>query len=165
MKSITLVRHGKSSWELDVSDALRPLKIRGVNDAKLVANQFVKLNELPNFIYSSSAVRAFSTCKIFLEVFNLSEDSVCVTDELYDFGGERVVNFIKRLSSNYNSVMLFGHNHAFTSIANIFGDKFIDNLPTSGLIKINFDISNWKDLKQGTTELIIIPKELRHDKI
>ncbi|WP_138433906.1 SixA phosphatase family protein [Winogradskyella algicola] len=161
MKSITLVRHGKSSWEFDVSDTLRPLKNRGINDAKLVANQFVKSNELPDFIYSSPAVRAFSTCKIFLEVFNLSEDSVIVKDDLYDFGGESVINFIKRLPNNYNLVMIFGHNHAFTSIANIFGDKFIDNLPTSGLIKLNFDISYWKELRQGTTELIIIPKELK----
>ena len=161
MKSITLVRHGKSSWEFDVSDALRPLKKRGVNDAKLVANQYVNTVKLPEIIYSSPAVRAFSTCKIFLEVFNLSEDSVSVKDDLYDFGGESVINFIKILPNNYNSVMLFGHNHAFTSIANIFGDKFIDNLPTSGLIKINFDISDWKDFKQGTTELIIIPKELK----
>lgn len=161
MKSITLVRHGKSSWEFDVSDFLRPLKNRGVDDAKLVANQYVSLGLLPGVIYSSPAVRAFSTCKIFLGAFNLSEDSVTIKDDLYDFGGESVINFIKRLPNDYNSVMLFGHNHAFTSIANIFGDKFIDNLPTSGLIKINFDISDWKDLKQGTTELLIIPKELR----
>ena len=149
MKSIILVRHGKSSWEFDLSDALRPLKTRGISDAK------------PDYIYSSPAVRAFSTCKIFLDVFDLSEDSVSVKEELYDFGGENVVNFIKRLPNNYNLVMIFGHNHAFTSIANIFGDKFIDNLPTSGLIKLNFDISDWKDFKKGTTELIIIPKELK----
>lgn len=161
MKSITLVRHGKSSWEFNVSDSLRPLKNRGIDDAKLVANQFIRVGELPEIIYSSPAVRAFSTCKIFLRIFNLSEDSVIVKDDLYDFGGESVINFIKRLSNNYNSVMLFGHNHAFTSIANIFGDKFIDNLPTSGLIKLNFDISYWKDLKKGTTELIIIPKDLK----
>ncbi|MHA7843085.1 MAG: SixA phosphatase family protein [Winogradskyella sp.] len=161
MKSITLVRHGKSSWEFDVSDALRPLKKRGINDAKMVANQYVKSVKLPEVIYSSPAVRAFSTCKIFLEIFNLSEESVSVKEDLYDFGGESVIHFIKRLPNNYDSVMLFGHNHAFTSIANIFGDKFIDNLPTSGLIKINFDISDWKDFKQGTTEFIIIPKELK----
>lgn len=161
MKSITLVRHGKSSWEFDVSDALRPLKKRGINDAKMVANQYVKFVKLPEIIYSSPAVRAFSTCKIFLEIFNLSEESVGVKEDLYDFGGESVINFIKGLPNNYDSVMLFGHNHAFTSIANIFGDKFIDNLPTSGLIKINFDISDWKDFKQGTTEFIIIPKELK----
>ena len=57
--------------------------------------------------------------------------------------------------------MIFGHNHAFTSISNIFGSIFIDNLPTSGLVKINFDTNNWADIKQGQTELILIPKELK----
>ncbi|GAB4164871.1 MAG: phosphohistidine phosphatase SixA [Winogradskyella sp.] len=161
MKSITLVRHGKSSWEFSVSDALRPLKNRGVKDAKLVADQYNRFSELPKMIYSSPAVRAFSTCKIFLEAFNLTEDSVSVKDDLYDFGGESVVNFIKKLPNDYDSVMLFGHNHAFTSIANIFGDKFIDNLPTSGLVKLNFEIYDWYDLKKGTTEFIIIPKDLK----
>ena len=37
MKTIILVRHGKSSWNEQVTDRERPLKIRGVNDAKRVA--------------------------------------------------------------------------------------------------------------------------------
>ena len=57
--------------------------------------------------------------------------------------------------------MIFGHNHAFTSISNIFGTAYMDNLPTSGLVKIDFEIEDWKDLKKGVTKLIIIPKELR----
>ena len=161
MKSIILVRHGKSSWEYNVSDTERPLKQRGVKDAKLVADQFIKSNKIPEKIYSSHAKRALETCKIFVKAFDLDKNSFKIEHELYDFGGESVINFIKNLSNKYGTVMLFGHNYAFTSIANIFGDKFIDNVPTSGLIKLNFDIENWKDLTQGTTELIIIPKELK----
>lgn len=161
MKSIVLVRHGKSSWEFNVPDAQRPLKQRGIKDAQLVANEFFKSHKIPSQIFSSPANRALSTCKIFVQTFNLSENSISVEDDLYDFGGESVINFIKNLPNSYDDIMIFGHNHAFTSIANIFGDKFIENVPTSGLIKLKFDIDNWKDLKQGTTELIIIPKELK----
>jgi phosphohistidine phosphatase len=161
MKTIILVRHGKSSWNHNVDDRNRPLKSRGISDAKLVANQFVKHNKLPVKIYSSPANRALSTCKIFTKTFDLSENSIKVIEDLYDFGGENAVNFIKNLSNDYDEVMIFGHNHAFTSISNIFGSTFIANLPTSGLIKINFEIDNWRDLKKGTTELMIIPKELR----
>ncbi|WP_299361885.1 histidine phosphatase family protein [Winogradskyella sp.] len=161
MKSIVLVRHGKSSWEFDVSDVQRPLKQRGIKDAQLVANKFIKSNKIPEKIFSSPANRALSTCKIFVSIFNLSENSISIEDDLYDFGGENVLRFVKKLPNEYTSIMIFGHNHAFTSIANIFGDKFIENLPTSGLIKLKFDIDNWQDLKQGTTELIIIPKELK----
>jgi len=161
MKFIVLVRHGKSSWEFDVTDRERPLKQRGVNDAQLVANEFIKSNKIPEKVFSSPANRALSTCKIFVEAFNLSENSISIEDDLYDFGGESVIRFIKQLPNTYDDIMIFGHNHAFTSIANIFGDKFIENLPTSGLIKLKFDIDNWKDLKQGFTELIITPKELK----
>ncbi len=161
MKSIVLVRHGKSSWEFDVSDAQRPLKQRGINDAQLVANEFIKSNEIPVKIFSSPANRALSTCKIFMKVFNLTENSILIEDDLYDFGGESVLRFIKNLPNQHNHIMIFGHNYAFTSIANIFGDKFIENLPTSGLVKLKFDISNWRDLKKGYTELMITPKALK----
>ena len=161
MKKLTLVRHGKSSWEYNVKDRDRPLKIRGQNDAKLVSNQFLLTNNVPKAIFSSPANRALSTCKIFVDSFNLSENAIHVVEELYDFGGENVINFIKNLSDDYDDVMIFGHNHAFTSISNIFGSHYIDNLPTSGLVKMNFEINSWKDLKKGITELIILPKELR----
>ncbi|WP_178988293.1 SixA phosphatase family protein [Winogradskyella schleiferi] len=161
MKTIILMRHGKSSWRHNVSDRERPLKTRGKNDAKLVAEEFIKKNDCPEVIFSSPANRALSTCKIFTKTLKIPENDITVIDDLYDFSGESVINFIKQLPNNLNEVMIFGHNHAFTSISNIFGDNFIDNLPTSGLVKINFENDNWKNLKQGTTEFIIIPKELK----
>ncbi|MBC3847956.1 histidine phosphatase family protein [Winogradskyella echinorum] len=162
MKTIILVRHGKSSWEYDVIDRERPLKSRGENDAELVANQFVKINDfIPKNIFSSPANRALSTCKIFVRLFGISQNSINVDECLYDFVGENVIDFIKKLPNDYDDVMIFGHNHAFTSISNIFGSTYIDNLPTSGLVKINFEIDNWRDLEKGTTEFIITPKELK----
>ncbi|MBC2844869.1 SixA phosphatase family protein [Winogradskyella flava] len=161
MKILTLVRHGKSSWEFDVSDDKRPLKSRGRSDAKLVANQFINNNQLPQMVFSSPAKRALETCKIFTQTIGFSENSVIIEDDLYDFGGENVIKFVKSLSNEIDDVMIFGHNHAFTSIANIFGDTYIDNLPTSGLVRLNFEINKWEDLEKGRTEYIIVPKELR----
>ena len=57
--------------------------------------------------------------------------------------------------------MLFGHNHALTSIVNIFGSKYIDNVPTSVLVNITFDIDNWNDIKKGVTTLTIFPRDLK----
>ncbi|WP_418637418.1 SixA phosphatase family protein [Winogradskyella sp.] len=161
MKEIILIRHGKSSWEHDVTDRERPLKTRGINDIKLVANHFFNNNSVPEIIFSSPARRALSTCEIFMNTLNIAKEEVVVVEELYDFDGRNVIDFIKNLSNEYNEVMIFGHNHAFTSISNIFGDTFIDNLPTSGLVKLKFDINDWNDLKKGITEFIIIPKELK----
>lgn len=161
MKTIILVRHAKSSWEFDVSDRDRPLKKRGIIDANLVSKKFREHHFLPEIVFSSPANRALSTCKIFLQNLDISDKILKISDEIYDFGGQSVINFIKKLDNNIASVMLFGHNHAFTSLANVFGTTYIDNLPTSGLVKLTFDIKKWDAIELGKTELIIFPRHLK----
>ena len=161
MKKVILIRHGKSSWEHDLTDRERPLKARGINDSELISRELCGKSSIPKAVFSSPANRALSTCKIFLKLLKISENEITVVEDLYDFEGQNVINFIKNLPNDLHEVMIFGHNHAFTSISNIFGDTYIDNLPTSGLVKLNFEIDDWKDLKQGTTEFIIFPKELK----
>ncbi len=48
-----------------------------------------------------------------------------------------------------------------TNFVNTYGYIYVDNLPTSGLVVIEFDIDAWEDLKSGRTIEIIIPKNLR----
>lgn len=163
MKNITLVRHGKSSWEFDVSDRERPLKKRGINDAKLVSKHFKNNGILPDFIFSSPANRALSTCRLFMKHLNISDEKLQIVENLYDFGGHQVIDFLKNLNEDYDNVMIFGHNHAFTSICNIFGDHYIDNLPTSGLVSIEFDVDRWNAINNGHTSLTIFPRDLKHD--
>ena len=161
MKQIVLVRHAKSSWEFDVSDIDRPLKKRGVVDAKLVSDKFGLQDLRPDAIFSSPANRALSTSKIFLKNLKISTKKLEISDMLYDFGGNGVVNFIKELNDKYKCVMIFGHNHAFTAIVNTYGDKYIDNVPTSGLVVLEIDIKRWQDLKPGRTINILFPRLLR----
>ena len=161
MKQLVLIRHAKSSWEYDVKDAERPLKKRGFRDADLVSKSFQNELFCPEIIFSSPANRALTTCKIFMKTLNLDDNTLNVKDELYDFGGENVINFLKTIDDSYEKVMIFGHNHAFTSICNIFGNKFIDNLPTSGLVVINFDVTSWQNISKGITKLTIFPRDLK----
>jgi len=161
MKQLLLVRHAKSSWKYDVNDAERPLKKRGFKDATLVSNALKKSSFTPDIIFSSPANRALSTCKVFITNLGYNDEILNIKDELYDFGGQNVINFITKIDDSYEKVMIFGHNHAFTSICNIFGDQYIDNLPTSGLVIINFDVTSWKTIKKGITELTIFPRDLK----
>ncbi len=161
MKSLVLVRHGKSSWKYNVLDRERPLKLRGKNDAKLVASKYLETNKRPEYIYSSPANRALSTCKIFVNTFKLNKNNIKINENLYDFSGYMVMDFIKSLPNNQDEVILFGHNYAFTSISNLLGSTYIDNLPTSGLVKINFETNDWKTLNTGKTVLTLIPKNLK----
>ena len=80
---------------------------------------------------------------------------------MYDFGGESVLALLRSLDNRYESVAVFGHNHALTSLSNIFGNKAIDNLPTSGVVVIHFKVEDWARIERGQTELMIFPKQLR----
>jgi phosphohistidine phosphatase len=162
MKTLVLIRHGKSSWEHPVNDLYRPLKSRGISDANLVCDELLKSSFMPDLVVTSPAKRAHDICKIFTDKMGISSEIIQIIPTIYDFEGSKTADFIKSLDKNDQKVMLFGHNYAFTSLVNRFGNRYIDNLPTSGLVMINFDVDSWKDISKGTTELMILPRDLKN---
>jgi len=161
MKTIILVRHGKSSWEYGVSDKDRPLKERGINDAHLVSKKFKQENIVVDHAYSSPANRALHTSMIFLRNLEHGFHKFEIKDDLYDFSGESLKNFVAGIDDSKHSIMIFGHNYAFTTMVNIWGDKHIENVPTSGLVQIQFFEEKWNQISKGKTKLILFPKQLK----
>jgi phosphohistidine phosphatase len=161
MKHLYMARHAKSSWKHDLPDHQRPLKQRGHSDATLVSQQIASELAPPDVIISSDANRASSTAESFRKAFGLSQDSLVLDHSLYDFSGQDVMHIIKTLDDRFNTVMIVGHNHAFTSVANMLGSSYIDNLPTSGFVKISFPVESWKDVTTGQTDKMLFPRHLK----
>ncbi len=155
------MRHGKSSWDLPVSDIDRALNERGVNDAYLVATTFKKSNLKIDAMFSSPANRALHTAMITSRTINFPLSDFQISNDLYDFSGDSVMQFVKELNNKLNTVMIFGHNHAFTEIATTWGNYYIGNVPTAGLVKINFDVDSWSEVSKGKIETTIFPKQLK----
>lgn len=161
MKTLILVRHGKSSWEYSVDDKDRPLQERGVNDGHLVSTKF-KSHKIPiDAVFSSPANRALHTCMIFLRQLNFPFVKFRVTNELYDFSGDSVLKFLNTLDDTLDTVMIFGHNEAFMNVVNSLGNSYIDNVPTTGLVQIRFEVNDWASVTKGTTTQAIFPKDLK----
>lgn len=160
-KTITFIRHAKSSWEYRVSDKNRPLKERGISDAILVAKELNQLGGTIDFAWSSPANRALHTAMIVLGGVGYDFKKFQVSNTLYDFSGEDVLGFIRSLHNGLDHVLLFGHNHAFTSLVNTLGDTYISNVPTAGLVRIVFKTDDWSTINKGTTLKTIFPKELK----
>ena len=160
MKQLILMRHGKSSWEHEVSDKERPLQQRGVDDAHRVGSTFLEKGPAVDFIFSSPANRALHTCLIFMGETGHPKDRFKVDGALYDFSGESVKGFVEQLDDRLATVAIFGHNNAFTSLANSWGDRYIENLPTAGLVHIIFDGDRWSTISKGRTEQLLVPKHL-----
>lgn len=161
MKKLILIRHAKSSWEYDVIDHERPLKKRGINDAKLVAEELKAYNIKPDKILVSDAMRTKLTAQIMLPVLDIPYNEAVFKHKLYDFAGSDLVDVIKSADDAITILMVFGHNHAITAFANTYGNVYIDNVPTSGVVIFEFDTSKWSEISPGKTLHTIFPRDLK----
>lgn len=161
MKQLFLIRHAKSSWSSPLNDIERPLTNRGILDAHLVSAQLS--NELPQayLFWSSIAKRASETAVLVAQNISFPIESILFKDELYTFDDRKLEQIIKSCPDNYDHLIVCGHNEAITNFVNKFGDKFIDNVPTSGFVKIAFNVTRWKDIAEGQILKTIFPKELK----
>lgn len=160
MKQLILIRHAKSSWEAPLRDKDRPLTKKGIIDAHLVALKLV--NEVPNAfsIWCSTAARAKETAIIFSQNLSFPLDEILFKKDLYTFECIQLEKIIRSFTNGNDCVILFGHNAAITDFVNKFGSIFIANVPTSGVVILNFDTNFWEDIKKGTTHKTIFPKHL-----
>lgn len=163
MKKIIVVRHAKSSWEFNVIDHERPLNQRGINDAHRLSKHMEIDPKSIDLILSSDSRRTTETSKIFVSNLNLTDKKIEYLYELYDFDGRDLIRIVKSCTPDVNTLMVFGHNHAVTDFVNTFGNQFIDNVPTSGVVIIEFNITDWKDLNKGKTVLTLFPRDLKND--
>lgn len=161
MKKLFLIRHAKSSWKFDVIDHERPLTSRGLEDSVIIANSLKSQKINPDLVMVSDAVRTKKTAEIILNTLEIPNNRVVFNHNLYDFEGQLLTQTIKKCSATINTLMVFCHNHALTSFVNTYGSLILDNVPTCGVVEIDFNITDWKDLNTGVTLQTLFPKALK----
>ena len=146
MKTITFLRHSKSSWDYILEDIDRPLNKVGIEKIKKVAesskHQFIN----SDIIFSSTANRAIHTCLILTRQLSISNNKIRLSEDLYTFNHFEVFDFIKKIEDKYSQVVLVGHNPAYTEISNYFSENKILNLPTARWFSMKFDSNKWSDI-------------------
>jgi len=161
MKNLILIRHAKSSWEAPLKDFDRPLMKRGILDAHDVSANISNFLPKTYIIWSSSAARASETALIFAQNISYPIESIIFKDDLYTFDDKQLEKVIKSCDNSLESIILFGHNEAITNFVNKFGDVFIENVPTSGFVSLQFDTESWDNINKGKTHKTIFPKDLK----
>lgn len=152
MKTWIMMRHGKSSWELQVSDADRPLNERGINDAHRMGAFLATKDFKIDAAYTSIANRAAHTALIVTREMEIPFYKLSFSKMLYDFSGEDVLEFVRCLPDEENTIITFGHNHACTALAHSIGGLDGTNIPTASAVLFRFDVSLWSSIKTGTAE-------------
>lgn len=166
MRTLYLVRHAKSSWaEPGLSDKDRPLNKRGKHDAPKMGSLLYAKGERPQLLISSPAKRAMSTAKRIAKELDYSAKKIICDDRLYMADVEDFYTVIKETEDNIDQLMFFSHNYGITYFANLITGGNIDNIPTCGVVRIDFDISSWKDIEGQKGKMVYFeyPKKSLRD--
>lgn len=162
MKTLYLIRHAKSSWKQpDLSDFDRPLNKRGKNDAPLMGEILSGKGINPELVIASPAKRAASTAKIIASEIGYPKEKIIFDKNIYEATGRRLLEIIAGVETRFNSVMLFGHNPGITVLSNNLSDRFIDNIPTCGVVALGFS-NSWDNLKMKSAKFLFFDYPKNH---
>jgi len=161
MKKLYLMRHAKSSWKLPLKDFERPLNKRGKKASKTIGKYFRENSIEFNLIIASSAKRAKDTAKRVAKAMGLSKDKILLEPKLYEVDTKEVIELIKNLDSNLNSVLIIAHNPQISdTVVTLSKDDSFSWLPTAGVVGLKFDTDRWDKIeaKEAKVFLYIAPK-------
>ncbi|MAY83707.1 MAG: phosphohistidine phosphatase [Flavobacteriales bacterium] len=161
MKKLYIIRHAKSSWEDgSLKDQDRPLNNRGQKDAPMMAEYFHNEVDHVDMLVSSPALRALTTCKIFADQLKYPTNAITIADEIYGASISEMMRLINGWNNDWETVCIFGHNPTFTYLAEQLCDINIGNLPTCGIVGVEFGTDSWDavSLGSGTQILYDYPK-------
>lgn len=166
MKRLYLLRHAKSSWSSDVQDDHdRPLAPRGVAATERLTRYLRAQGTRPSVVLCSSARRTRET----LEGISgglAGEPDVTVDSDLYCASAEHVLDRVRRLPDDVESVMVIGHNPALHEIAvRLAGEDAhakLSAFPTGALATLDVPGEDWSKIGEDACRLedYVVPREL-----
>jgi phosphohistidine phosphatase len=172
MKTILILRHGKSDWgDPGLNDFDRPLAKRGQDEAPRMGAVLAAFDHMPDIILSSPARRARQTAEAVAKTCGYNRE-IQWQESFYGYGSQETIAVLQQLPKNVERVLVIGHNptleetvaHLCASSAPEIDDdieeSWLIKLPTAGLVCLNININDWADLAPGTAVLqwFLIPK-------
>jgi phosphohistidine phosphatase len=161
MKTLYIARHAKSSWDFpELNDHDRPLIEKGKKRTKKMIDYLKSKSVALDFMISSTARRAAETAEYFAKGCNYPVNEIKYDPTLYHASSEGIFNQFLDMNDDYQSIMLIGHNPAFTNFVNNFLQPPIDWLPTSGVVCLHFETHKWESIKAAPFKIgfVAFPK-------
>ena len=162
MQTIYLIRHAKSSWkDIDKNDLDRPLKKRGVQDIKTMADALKQENVQIELMMTSPAVRSFDTAKILVDTLKVESSKFQVKEKLYLPDFPTLLKSILYLSDDLQTVAIVGHEPSLSSLINYFLIKLMYKVGIGSVTKLVFNSNKWSNI--NASNLTSAHHKNRHD--
>jgi len=163
MKILYLIRHAKSSWKDEsLTDHDRPLNKRGKRDAPFMGQKLHEMGVAVDVLLASTAIRTSKTAKAFAKALNFPEGKITFSKELYLASALRLLEVIQRQGEKRTAVALVGHNPELTELSNLLSDYYLLNIPTAGVVGIQFEVQNWKEVKPKSGKMLFFDYPKRY---
>jgi phosphohistidine phosphatase len=174
MRRLLLLRHAKTEADAPSGkDFDRRLDGRGRIDAATVGTWLAQHLPLPDLVLVSTAVRAQQTWQLVAEELGTAgpPPEVEHLPELYGAGPAELLSAIRDVADPVQRLLVIGHNPGLHELAlTLTGDgddagrrALGDNLPTSGIVAIDFAIAGWGEVafRAGRLDSFVSPKLLK----
>lgn len=109
----------------------------------------------PSLIISSSAVRARRTAKFVAAALKYPDEFLQIEKELYLATEKKILELVCAQPDNFGDLLLIGHNPGLTELVNqLLPALDMDNLPTSGVVAMDFKTNKWSEITEIDAELV-----------
>ncbi|HJQ76655.1 MAG TPA: histidine phosphatase family protein [Acidimicrobiia bacterium] len=159
MKTLLVMRHGKSDWSADYgADHDRPLNDRGARSARVIGEVLTGRGLAPQLIISSTAERARRTAEIAME--SGGWDSKLVLEPLlYESGAEGVIEIAVSVAG-VDRLLLVGHQPTWSTLVSALTGERVE-MKTGTVVVIELDIGQWSELatSRGRVAEVVRPRD------
>jgi phosphohistidine phosphatase len=168
VRTIILLRHGKSSWsDPTLADLDRPLAQRGERASRRIAKYIQRKKIRPSLVLCSPSLRTRQTLEA-IESSLGKRPSVELEPQLYAASEGELLQRLQALPESVDSVMLIGHNPGLHELARALASRGVDlpqldeKFPTGALATLVVDSENWAAVRPGDAELVdyVVPRHL-----
>lgn len=170
MKTLTLLRHAKSSWDDAVPrDFDRPLNKRGRRAAQTVGREMRRLDLDFDAVIASPAMRVIETLDEVAVGYG-RDFSARFEQRVYLAAPETLLELVQDAEDDADTLLLVGHNPGLEMLTlsltetkdNALRREAVVKYPTATLAEISLGVERWADVSSGAGMLMrfIRPRDL-----
>jgi phosphohistidine phosphatase len=170
MKTLTLLRHAKSSWNDPVArDFDRPLNKRGQKAARTIGREMRSRGLEFDHVVASPAARVVETLADVGEGYGSPIEPV-YDQRVYLAPVSTLVDLIHETDDSADRLLIVGHNPGLELLAmflthedgNAFRGELAIKYPTATLAEISLPVERWNEVAEGIgrIEKFIRPRDL-----
>ncbi len=164
MKTLILMRHGKSDWaEGGQPDFERPLAPRGIKASKQAGRLLAQAGLRPDRVICSAAERARKTAELAYGAGGFS-GFFEIKPELYETSAEGALEVIRRHGQDASVLLVVGHEPTSSGLISLLVGGGRHEMVTAALAGIEADVDSWTELQPGRATLsFLFPPRLLED--